>query len=104
MKTVKDSQLVPVRELAGSFAEDKDAARKIRVDHLMPAVRNGKKIVLDFAGVDVATQSFIHAMISEAICSQGVKALDLIEFKSCNRAVKSVVLTVLEYLLDAPVR
>jgi hypothetical protein len=56
---------------------------------------------LDFAGVDVATQSFIHALISAAIRRHGDSALSHIEFKSCSRSVKSAILTVVDYSLEA---
>lgn len=89
-----------VGELARSFAEDKDVARQIRIKFIKPAVENGKRVVLDFKGVAVSTQSFIHAMISEAILNHGTKALRLLEFKSCNPTVKSVILTVIDYCLE----
>ena len=92
---------VRVLALAGSFAEDKDIARCIRTEHVMPTLKAGNHIVLDFSGVAVATQSFVHAMISEALRLHGKRALELIQFKSCNPTVKSVILTVVEYSHEA---
>lgn len=89
-----------IRNLAGRFAEDKDVARRIRTEHVLPAVEAGKKIVLDFSGVDVATQSFIHALVSAAIRRHGNEALRHLEFKSCTRSVKSAILTVVDYSLE----
>ncbi|MDE3138158.1 MAG: STAS-like domain-containing protein [Acidobacteriota bacterium] len=96
--TVRDA--VKVAALAGGFAEDKDIARRIRIERVMPALEGGRSITLDFAGVDFCTQSFLHAMISEALRVYGEQGLGLIQFKSCNPTVKSVVLTVVEYSLD----
>lgn len=93
--------MVNIRELAGTFAEDKDVARRLRTDQILPSIKDGRKITLNFAGVPVATQSFIHALISEALRLEGARALELIEFKSCAPAVQSVVLTVVEYSLEA---
>ncbi len=92
---------VSVLEQAGTFAEDKDAARRIRLEHVVPNLSEGKKIVLDFTGVSVATQSFVHAMVPEALRVHGSRGLELIEFKSCNPTVRSVILTVVEYSLEA---
>ena len=92
---------VRVLMLAGSFAEDKDIARRIRTEHVMPSLKAGNHIVLDFSGVAVATQSFVHAMISEALRHHGKRAVELIQFKSCNATVKSVILTVVEYSHEA---
>lgn len=100
MKNGSKKSLVKVVKLARSFAEDKDVARQIRISFIKPAIENGKRVVLDFRGVSVSTQSFVHAMISEAILNHGTKALRLLEFKSCNPTVKSVILTVIDYCLE----
>jgi hypothetical protein len=91
--------VVMVANLAGNFAEDKDVARRIREENILPCLNDRKGVVLDFKGVDVATQSFIHAMISEALRIHNGSALELLEFRSCKATVKSVVLTVIEYSL-----
>lgn len=100
MNTNKDVEVVSVSEVAGNFAEDKDVARIIRQKNVLPHLAAGEGVVLDFSGVGVATQSFIHAMISEALRIHNGRALQLLEFRSCNPAVKSVVLTVIEYSLS----
>ena len=100
MKNGSKKPHVRLFDLAGGFAEDKDVARQVRVSFIKPAVESGKKIVLDFKGVAVSTQSFIHALISEAILNHGPKALRLLQFKSCNPTVKSVILTVVDYCLE----
>lgn len=84
----------------GSFAEDKDIARKIRIREIMPALKKVKKIILNFAKIEGATQSFIHALISEAIRSEGIEILDKIEFKSCAETVKSIINIVVDYMQD----
>jgi hypothetical protein len=88
---------IKIKERAGSFAEDKDIAAKIRESEIMPALKKSYKVRLDFSGVDGATQSFIHALISNLIRSMGANILDDIEFKNCNATVKSVVEIVSEY-------
>jgi len=100
MSAKKDVEVVTVSERAGSFAEDKDVARIIRQENVLPHLAAGEAIILDFSGVGVATQSFIHAMISEALRIHNGRALQLLEFKSCNPTVRSVVLTVIEYSLS----
>jgi hypothetical protein len=99
MKIVK-ANIVSVATLAGGFAEDKDVARQIRQENVLPHLAAGDGIILDFSKVEVATQSFIHAMISEALRIYNGRALELLEFKSCNATVKSVILTVIEYSLS----
>lgn len=94
------SETVKLAEWVGSFAEDKDKARQIRLEHVLPALAAGHSLTLDFGGVAVCTQSFVHALISEALRSKGSEALDVIRFRSCNPTVKSVILTVVEYSLE----
>ncbi|MEA2082420.1 MAG: STAS-like domain-containing protein [Elusimicrobiota bacterium] len=85
---------------AGAFAENKDVAGDIRVNEITPALEAGEDVTLDFAGVDAATQSFIHALISDILRKRGAKALDDIVFKSCNITVKKIIEIVVEYMLE----
>ncbi|MFA4854144.1 MAG: DUF4325 domain-containing protein [Candidatus Omnitrophota bacterium] len=84
----------------GSFAEDKDIARKIRVREIIPALKKDNKIILNFAKIEGTTQSFIHALISEVMRSEGIEILDKIEFKSCAETVKSIINIVVDYMQD----
>ena len=55
----------------GSFAENKDVAKDIRINEIIPELDAGKIVLLDFSNVDSATQSFMHALISEVIRKKG---------------------------------
>ena len=88
-------QLLP---LTGTFAENKDVARDIRIKHILPLLKKDKEVILDFEGVEAATQSFIHALISDTIRQHGPSVLDKISFKSCSPTVKSIILIVTEYM------
>jgi hypothetical protein len=94
------SPVVKISEAAGAFAEDKDAAREIRLHTILPALETSKEVVLDFKGVGAATQSFIHALISEGVRRFPETALDLLRFTACSPAVKSIIRTVVEYSID----
>lgn len=85
----------------GPFAENKDTARDIRLNKLIPALEKGKKIVLDFEKVEGATQSFIHALISDLIRKYGNEILDKIQFKSCNETVKGIITIVVDYMQES---
>lgn len=90
-------KIINIRDRAGSFAEDKDIAAAMREKDLRPAIESGQKVRLDFTDVDGATQSFIHALISQLIRKKGAKVLDSIEFKKCNPTVRSIIEIVVEY-------
>ena len=83
----------------GGFGEDKDQARAIRTSQILPALDRQDMIVLDFAGVDYATQSFVHALIGEALQRYGEAALERIEFRNCSEPVRSVIELVVDYSL-----
>lgn len=84
---------------SGEFAGDKDAAASIRDEYIRPTLKSGKRVVLDFAKVDLATQSFIHALLA-GVVREDPNNLDSIDFKNCNDSVRSLVEIVVEYAQD----
>ena len=94
MKTIN------VFEMTGSFAENKDVARNIRIAHILPIVNEQEVVTIDFSNVENATQSFIHALISDVIRRKGVDVLDLLIFKGCNSTVRTLIEIVTEYMQD----
>lgn len=94
MKTIR------IFDRVGAFAENKDIAREIRTQEIIPALEKGEEIVLNFEKVDAATQSFIHALISDVFRKYGDGALDRIVFKSCNEKVQKIISIVVEYMQE----
>jgi len=86
--------------MVGSFAENKDLAREIRVKKIIPALEKKEEVILDFEGVDSTTQSFIHALISDLIRKYGVEVLENVSFKNCNDIVKKIISIVVDYMQD----
>lgn len=93
--------IVKVFEAAGDFAENKDVARQLRIEQLMPALESGQKVTVDFEGVSLSTQSFIHALISDALRKHGASVLDSIQFPKCNAAVRALIATVCDYMQNS---
>ena len=96
--------IVTIYELAGSFAENKDVARDIRLQKIIPILNKGKEIIIDFEGVDSATQSFVHALISDLFRLYGNDILDRIQFKSCNETVRGIISIVVGYMQESESR
>lgn len=82
----------------GAFAEDKDVARDIREQIILPGISRGKDVCLDFEGVTSATQSFVHALISEVMRKYTADVLDRIDFKNCNESVQRIIVIVADYM------
>lgn len=91
---------IDIRAHAGSFAENKDVARDLRLKEIIPALESEEEVILDFEGVEAATQSFIHALISDLLRKHGSEVLDRIEFKSCNDTVKKIITIVVDYMQE----
>ncbi len=93
---------ITISSVAGTFAENKDVAKRLREKQILPALMDeSKEVVLDFADVTGATQSFIHALISEAIRKYGDDVFNRMYFKNCSPAVEQVINTVADYMEDA---
>jgi uncharacterized protein DUF4325 len=90
---------VKVSAGANGFAEDKDAAKELRKNVIMPSLTANKTVVLDFCGVTASTQSFVHALIGEPLQKIGEAVLDRLEFRSCAPQIKSLVGLVVDYSL-----
>ncbi|HKT83422.1 MAG TPA: DUF4325 domain-containing protein [Solirubrobacterales bacterium] len=84
-----------------SIAEDKEVAGELRDKVIIPALDDGEKVEVDFQAVDTATQSYVHALIADAIRRHGDKSFELLEFSNCTPAVQAVVKTVFGYTLFA---
>lgn len=90
--------IIRIFDNAGSFAENKDVAREIRLTHLIPALKNEDDVVLDYSNVDDTTQSFTHALVSDAIRIFGNDVLDRITFKNCTESVRNIINIVVKYM------
>jgi len=88
-------------QIPGPVAENKDWARNMRDKVLLPTLASGREIILDFKAVSTATQSFVHACISQAVTEHGEDVLDRIQFRQCNEQVHSIIERVVEYSLRA---
>lgn len=94
-------KVIAIREQAGEFAENKDIASQLRDSVLLPALRKSEEVTVDFTSVDGATQSFIHALISEALREFGPDVLSHIIFKNCNRSVQGIIEIVVDYMQES---
>jgi len=92
------TESVKIEPVKGTgLAEDKDAARQLRTRRILPALKRDEEVTLDFSTVRLATQSYIHALISEAVRRYGDRALELLRFEGCSEDVQQVILAVVRY-------
>ncbi len=87
-----------MKKKVGDFCENKDIAKKIRENDLLPALGRNELITFDFEGVSGATQSFIHALVSEAIRKFPDFAFNNIFFKNASPEVRQIISIVYTYM------
>ncbi len=93
--------MIEMQQLVGSFAENKDIAKRIRIEQIMPALSKGKEVVIDFDGVSGATQSFIHALISDPIREFRDVAYANLAFKNANDDIRAIISIVYRYMQES---
>ena len=93
--------IIKVFTKVGVFAENKDIAKDLRLKILTPALKRGETVVINFEKVEGATQSFIHALISELMRQFGSEILDQIQFQGCNETIKAIISIVVDYMQES---
>ena len=91
---------ISIFEHAGAFAENKDVARELRIQEIIPALDKNEEIILDFKKVDAVTQSFVHALISDILRKYGNDALDRIAFTARNEKIQKIIGIVVDYMQE----
>lgn len=92
---------ITVHAKAGEFAENKDIAKAWRDEIILPELANNKEVEIDFSNVTGATQSFIHALVAEAIRRYGGKAINNLIYSHANGIIKQVITTVYHYMQES---
>ena len=85
-------------DVAGEFCENKDIAKGLREKILLPALEKERAVTFDFEGVTGATQSFIHALVSDALRKYPETAFDNIFFKNACPEVQEIISIVYAYM------
>jgi len=94
-------KIIKMQKKVGEFAENKDIAKKLRVEKIMPNLLKGNQVILDFNGVNGATQSFIHALISDPIRELKDVAFDNLTYKNANDNIREIVSIVYRYMQES---
>jgi hypothetical protein len=75
--------------------ENTQQAVVLRDKRILPAVREGRWLVLDFKDIRFATQSLVHALLYEPLHIRG--SLLRLSFLNCTRATQEAIRTVAAY-------
>ncbi|WGS50872.1 STAS-like domain-containing protein [Paraburkholderia sp. D15] len=80
----------------GRYADDKQAAISYRDKHLLPAVAEGKTILVDFNDVETSTHSFLNALFASPIRRMGLRAYKRIRVINASKDIRETI----DYVLD----
>ena len=94
-------KIITMRKMVNDFAENKDIAKKLRIEEIMPALSRGDEVILDFDGVGGATQSFIHALISDPIRKLKDVAFDNLIYQNTNNDIREIISIVYRYMQES---
>lgn len=94
LRTTPDLDGLRIVEV-GPIKENVNAAARLREEIILPAVKNGEMLVLDFGGARFVTQSFVHALLHDALKVPG--SLVRLSFINCSNSSEEAVRTVAAY-------
>jgi hypothetical protein len=80
----------------GPNAEDKEMAIRVRDTRLLPAVTDGKRILVDFEGVRSAPHSFLSALLATPIRVMGLRAYKNIKVVNASPEIRETI----DFILD----
>ncbi|MBQ3306095.1 STAS-like domain-containing protein [Candidatus Saccharibacteria bacterium] len=83
---------------AGRFCENKDIAKKLREEIIEPTIREKEPVIIDFGNVSGATQSFIHALVSNVIREYRDQAFDNLLYKNACLEIQKIISIVYNYM------
>jgi hypothetical protein len=89
---LEDLLIVSVRD----FEEDVDKAAEVRDKVILPSINSGRMVVIDFAGVNFATQSFVHALMYKVI-RDGQQIGATLSIANCTNSTREAVMAVAAY-------
>lgn len=92
--------LIKMKEHINGYGENKDIAKDIRQNIILPTLGRSEDITIDFEDITGVTQSFIHALLAEPIRKYPDGIFDKVTFKNCNDMVRVIVETVEEYMQE----
>lgn len=92
----QEQYLLSMYNYFGTRAEVKSEAITFRDRHLMPEVKRGKSVILDFTDVLSSTHSFLNALLASPIRTMGVRAYKRIRIINATPEIRET----LDYILD----
>lgn len=92
--------IVKLRKHFGKLPNQRTMAEEFGANRIVPALRNGRSVVIDCDGVGLATQAFFHALLDDAIrCNQ--RWAKRIRIANANEAQIAVFRLAMRYMVKS---
>ena len=82
---------ISLADEADSFLTGTESALKIRKTQLVPAIKKGKIVEIDFSNVRGTSQSWMNTFVMGTLLECGIESLKYLKFKHCNPLLKELV-------------
>lgn len=82
---------ISIRNIFGNFAEEKVSAISYRDKAMLPAIKNGKVIILDFENVISAPHSFLNALLAVPTRHLGINAYKMIKIVNAAPVIRETI-------------
>lgn len=81
----------------GILADDKNIARRVRDEEILPKLELECDVVIDFKGVENATQGFLHALIVGNFEQFGDVAYRHLCYRNATDGIKEMIAIIYQY-------
>jgi hypothetical protein len=88
--------LIGIENFFGKYAEDKEAAIKLRDKRIFPAIEEGKNVLINFENVVSSPHSFLSALLASPIKSLGMSSYKRIKFVNATPEIRETI----DFILD----
>jgi hypothetical protein len=95
-KEQEERYTVSVENYFGRYAENKEEAVKFRDKRLLPAIEDGKSVLLDFSRVISAPHSFLSALLATPIGQLGMPAYKRIKVTNAEPEIRETI----DFIMD----
>ncbi|NOU23471.1 MAG: STAS-like domain-containing protein [Methyloglobulus sp.] len=83
--------IIQLTDQSDSFLSGAECALQIRMEQLVPAIKIGETVEIDFSNVRGTSQSWMNALVMGALLECGMDSLKFLKFKHCNPLVKELI-------------
>lgn len=83
--------IIILTEKPDSFFSSAECALQIRINQLVPAIKKGETVEIDFSNVRGTSQSWMNAFVMGTLLECGIDSLRHLKFQHCNPLVKELI-------------